>query len=84
MDSIAHEPPGNQERTEYIMKITGYNLGHKRMEEIEIPVVGIMENRPSGQQWPIFGLKMMEDEKWTRLCEEQQRKHPELYMGVKC
>ena len=48
------------------MKITGYNLGHKRMEEIEIPVVGIMENRPSGQQWPIFGLKMMDDEKWNR------------------
>ena len=66
------------------MKITGYNLGRKCMEEIEITVVGIMENRPGGQQWPILGLKMMDDEKWNRLCEEQKRKHPELYAGVEC
>lgn len=64
------------------MKITGYNLGRKRMEEIEISVVGIMENQPSGQQWPILGLNMMDDEKWNRLYEEQKRKHPELYAGV--
>ena len=43
------------------MKITAYNLGRKCMEEIEAPVAGIMENRPSGQQWPILGLKMMDD-----------------------
>lgn len=71
------------------MKITAYNLGRKCMEEIEAPVAGIMENRPSGQQWPILGqqwpilgLKMMDDEKWNRLCEAQKRKHPELYAGV--
>lgn len=64
------------------MKITAYNLGRKCMEEIEPPDSGIMENRPSGQQWPILGLKMMDDEKWNRLCEAQKRKHPELYAGV--
>lgn len=61
------------------MKITAYNLGRKCLEEIEVPVTGIMEHQPSGQQWPILGLKMMDDEKWNRLCEEQRCKHPELY-----
>lgn len=63
------------------MKITGYNLGRKCMEEIEIPVVGAMEDQTSGREWPILGLKMMDDETWNQLCEEQRRKHPELYAG---
>ena len=64
------------------MKITGYNLGPKCTEEIEVPVVGIIEDQLSGKQYPILDLKMMDDEKWNRLCEEQRRKHPELYAGV--
>lgn len=64
------------------MKITGYNLGRKCTEEIEVPVVGIIEDQLSGKQYPILDLKMMDDEKWNRLCEEQRRKHPELYAGV--
>lgn len=61
------------------MKITAYNLGRKYLEEIEVSVAGIMEHKSSGQQWPILGLKMMDDAKWNQLCEEQKHKHPELY-----
>ena len=64
------------------MKITAYNLGRKCMEEIEAPVAGIMENRPSGQQWPILGLKMMDDEKWNRLCEAQSASTRNCMRGV--
>ena len=45
------------------MKITGYNLGRKCFEEIEVSVAGVMEDQTSGKEWPILGLKMMDDEK---------------------
>ena len=60
------------------MKITAYNLGRKCFEEIEVSVAGVMKDQTSGKEWPILGLKMMDDEKWNRLCEEQRCKHPEL------
>ena len=65
------------------MKITGYNLGRQCFEEIEVSIAGVMEDQTSGKEWPILGLKMMDDEKWNRLCEEQERKHPELYAEMR-
>lgn len=61
------------------MKISVYNLGRKCLEEIEVPVVGVVENPTTGEETPVLGFKMMDDEKWNRLCEEQSRKHPEAY-----
>ncbi len=56
-----------------------FNIGRQSYEEIEVPVMGAMVNEKNEPLFPVLGVKMMSDEKWSRLCDQQKKKHPELY-----